>query len=140
MLDIPGGAIPSRLKFQQIFAEQLEVLGKLFLLLVPFPILFFFWELGKAFPGFSPFPVFPAGSVPSDSSSLRFPALAPEIQGMQMIPSLRSPGKRERFKGNEFSLEKNPLEVQDFLKIRGKPKEGKYSGNIPIFPISCILS
>lgn len=49
---------------------------------------FFFWELGKAFPGFSPFPVFPAGSVPSDSSSLCFPALAPEIQGMQMILSL----------------------------------------------------
>lgn len=45
----------------------------------------------------------------------------------------------ETFQGQRiFTGKKKSLDVQDFLKIREKLKEGKYLGNILIFPVSCI--
>lgn len=139
MLDIPGGAIPSRLKFQQIFAEQLEVLGKLFLLLIPFPILFFLGA-GKGFSRLFSFPCIPGGFRSLRQLIPSFSSLSSRNPGNANDPEPPISGKAGTLQGQRIFIGKNPLEVQDFLKIRGKPKEGKYSGNIPIFPISCIFS
>lgn len=111
-------------KFQQFLWSSSRSLGSVFLLFLFFFFPAFFWELWKAFPGFYPFPLFPVGSVPFDSSSLCFPALIPEMQGMQMILSFRSLGNISR--AMDLHWKKKCLEVQDFLKIREKLKEGKY--------------